>query len=66
MAKKIIQNILANKDQGKTYEAIETFISKKDRENRIDYILERFESSKVNVESYNENSRFMLKYTINY
>jgi len=66
MAKGIMQNILANERQGKTYEAIETFISKKDRQNQIDYILERFESSKAKVEAYEENGKFMLKYIINY
>lgn len=66
MAEGIMQNILANDRQGRTYEAIETFITESDRQKQIDFILERFENKRAHVEIYQENGKFMLKYTIEY
>tara|TARA_Y100001972_G_C7489610_1_gene248430 strand:+ start:65 stop:265 length:201 start_codon:yes stop_codon:yes gene_type:complete len=66
MADGIMQNILANDPKGRTYEAIETFISESDRQKQVQYILERFEKKRAHVEIYQENGKFMLKYTIEY
>lgn len=66
MAEGIMKNILANDRQGRTYEAIETFISESDRQKQVEYILERFEKKRAHVEIYQEHGKFMLKYTIEY
>ena len=66
MAEEIMKNILRKGQRGRTYEAIETFISESDREKQIHYILERFEGNKAHVDIYQENGKFMLKYIIEY